>query len=136
MLRLARPTQTRQRESTIALINIVFLMLIFFLVAGTLTPPLDNDVSLISTVEANPSEPPNALFVTEEGELRLRGATTDARNFMIARTETLGETAAKELEVKVAADRDLPAAKLVDIVGALKAAGASKISIITERAAE
>ncbi|WP_349366914.1 MAG: biopolymer transporter ExbD [Nitratireductor rhodophyticola] len=136
MLRLARPKQTRQRESTIALINIVFLMLIFFLVAGTLTPPLDNDVSLISTVEANPSEPPNALFVTEEGEMRLRGTATDAQGFMLARAETLGEEAARQLEIKVAADRDLPAAKLVDIVGALKAAGASRISIITERTAE
>ena len=136
MLRLARPTQPRQRESTIALINIVFLMLIFFLVAGTLAPPLDNDVSLISTVEANPSEPPNALFVTEEGEMRLRGSATDAQGFMLARAQTLGEEAARQLEIKVAADRDLPAAKLVDIVGALKAAGASRISIITERTAE
>ncbi|MFC5583590.1 ExbD/TolR family protein [Nitratireductor kimnyeongensis] len=136
MLRLARPKQPRQRESTIALINIVFLMLIFFLVAGTLTPPLDNDVSLISTVEADPSEPPNALFVTQEGEMRLRGTATDAQGFMLARAETLGEEAARQLEIKVAADRDLPAAKLVDIVGALKAAGASRISIITERAAE
>ena len=126
----------RKPEPTIALINIVFLMLIFFLVAGTLSPPLDNDVSLISTIEANPSEPPNALFVTEEGEMRLRGSATDAQGFMLARAETLGEDAAKQLEIKVAADRDLPAAKLVDIVGALKAAGASKISIITERAAE
>ncbi|WP_367714865.1 biopolymer transporter ExbD [Nitratireductor sp. GISD-1A_MAKvit] len=136
MLRLARPTRPRQRESTIALINIVFLMLIFFLVAGTLTPPLDNDVSLISTLEANPSEPPNALFVTEDGEMRLRGEVTDARAFMLSRAETLGQDAARQLEIRVAADRDLPAARLVDIVGALKAAGASRISIITERAAE
>ncbi|MBN7756537.1 biopolymer transporter ExbD [Nitratireductor aquimarinus] len=133
MLRLARPTQTRQRESTIALINIVFLMLIFFLVAGTLTPPLDNDVSLISTIEADRSQPPDALFVTSEGEMRLRGTATDAQSFMLERVDTLGETAARELEIKVAADRELPAAKLVDIVGALKAAGASRISIITER---
>ncbi|MBN7760143.1 biopolymer transporter ExbD [Nitratireductor aquibiodomus] len=136
MLRLARPTQTRQRESTIALINIVFLMLIFFLVAGTLTPPLDNDVSLISTIEADRSQPPDALFVTSEGEMRLRGTATDAQSFMLERVDTLGETAARELEIKVAADRELPAAKLVDIVGALKAAGASRISIITERVAQ
>lgn len=136
MLRLARPTQTRQRESTIALINIVFLMLIFFLVAGTLTPPLDNDVSLISTIEADQAQPPNALFVTSEGEMRLRGTATDAQSFMLERVDTLGETAARELEIKVAADRELPAAKLVDIVGALKAAGASRISIITERVAQ
>ncbi|HBR39356.1 MAG TPA: biopolymer transporter ExbD, partial [Sulfitobacter pontiacus] len=33
-----------QREPTIALINIVFLMLVFFMVAGTLAQPLDPDL--------------------------------------------------------------------------------------------
>ncbi|HBT01217.1 MAG TPA: biopolymer transporter ExbD, partial [Citreicella sp.] len=39
MMRKVR--QKTEREPTIALINIVFLMLIFFLVAGTLAQPLD-----------------------------------------------------------------------------------------------
>lgn len=134
MLRLARPRKTRQRESTIALINIVFLMLIFFLVAGTLTPPLDRDVDLISTESADRSEPPDALFVTREGEMRLDGTPTDAAAFMARQRAEDGGV--ENLEIKVAADRELPAARLVDIVGALKAAGARKISIITERAAE
>lgn len=33
--------QKSEREPTIALINIVFLMLVFFMVAGTLAAPLD-----------------------------------------------------------------------------------------------
>lgn len=134
MLRLARPRPTRQRESTIALINIVFLMLIFFLVAGTLTPPLDNEVELITTADAERSEPPGALFVTETGEMRANGETVDAAGFVAAKRSAASET--QGLEVTVAADRNLPAARLVDIVGALKAAGASRISIVTERAAE
>ncbi|MCR4267963.1 biopolymer transporter ExbD [Nitratireductor sp. ZSWI3] len=134
MLRLARPRETRQRESTIALINIVFLMLIFFLVAGTLTPPLDNEIDLITTAEAERAEPPGALFATETGELRAKGEPVEAARFV---AERRAETdAGQALEITVAADRDLPAARLVDIIGALKAAGAGKISIITERAAE
>ena len=38
-----------QREPTIALINIVFLMLVFFMVAGTLAQPLDPDLKLVET---------------------------------------------------------------------------------------
>ena len=38
--------QKKHREPTIALINVVFLMLIFFLVAGRIAPPLDADLQL------------------------------------------------------------------------------------------
>ena len=134
MLRLARPRQTRPRESTVTLINIVFLMLIFFLVAGTLTPPLDNTVALISTSDAERSEPPGSLFVTKEGEMRAEGTVVDAAGFVAQRQAEADAPGDEMLEIRVAADRDLPAARLVDIVGALKAAGAGKIAIVTERA--
>ncbi|MEX0279340.1 MAG: ExbD/TolR family protein, partial [Ruegeria sp.] len=39
MIRYARPRH--KRDSTIPLINVVFLMLIFFLIAGTIATPLD-----------------------------------------------------------------------------------------------
>ncbi|WP_048647956.1 ExbD/TolR family protein [Nitratireductor soli] len=134
MLRLARPRQTRPRESTVTLINIVFLMLIFFLVAGTLTPPLDNAVALISTSDAERSEPPGALFVTKDGEMRAEGTVVDAAGFVARHHAEADMQSGQTLEIRVAADRDLPAARLVDIVGALRAAGAGKISIVTERA--
>ncbi|WP_159585997.1 ExbD/TolR family protein [Chelativorans xinjiangense] len=134
MLRLSRPLPARRRESTIALINVVFLMLIFFLVAGTLTPPLERDVDLISTATAEHAEPPDALFVTREGELRAHGQATDAASYVDAlKAEGAADGA---LEVKMAADRELPATRLIEIVGALRQAGAGKISIVTERTAE
>ncbi|WEX11460.1 biopolymer transporter ExbD [Chelativorans sp. AA-79] len=134
MLRLSRPLPPRQRESTIALINVVFLMLVFFLVAGTLAPPLDKEIDLISTATTERSTPPDALFVTSEGELRVEGTTTTAAAFL----ESLRASGAAEgeLEVKLAADRNLPAVRLVEIVGELRQAGAVKISIVTELAAE
>jgi biopolymer transport protein ExbD len=46
---MRRKTARQGREPTIALINIVFLMLIFFLVAGTLAAPLDKELKLVST---------------------------------------------------------------------------------------
>ncbi len=128
IIQLPRPREARQRENTIALINIVFLMLIFFLIAGTLTPPLDKDVRLITTVEAIPTDPPEALFITAEGELRWNGQATTAAGFLSAR-ENAGEA-----PIKIAADRALLAEKLIDIVGELRAGGAEKIVVLTERA--
>ena len=47
MRSLSKPK--RQKEPTIALINIVFLMLVFFMVAGTLAQPLSRDLELVKT---------------------------------------------------------------------------------------
>ncbi|MEL6206235.1 MAG: biopolymer transporter ExbD, partial [Pseudomonadota bacterium] len=62
-----------EREPTIALINIVFLMLIFFLVAGTLARPLDPDLTLVQTADLGPAGPPDALVVHADGRLSFRG---------------------------------------------------------------
>jgi len=134
MMRLSRPLPARRRESAIALINVAFLMLIFFLVAGTLTPPLDPQVELISTTAAEHAEPPDALFITREGQLRAGGKVTDAQSHVAALRAKHKGTGA--LEVKLAADRALPASRLIEIVAALRKAGADKISIVIERAKE
>ena len=53
----------KKPEPAIALINIVFLMLIFFLIAGTLAPPLDKDLTLVRTAGLEGREPPDALVL-------------------------------------------------------------------------
>ncbi|NMG41787.1 biopolymer transporter ExbD [Chelativorans sp. ZYF759] len=128
-MRIARPPERRKSEGTIALINVVFLMLIFFLIAGTLTPPLDPDVALAEAQLAEGSEPPDALFATAGGQLRLRGRAVSVEEFMA----TLDQAGAGA-SVKLAADRNLPAVYLIDIVAALKLAGAERVHIVTELA--
>ena len=124
---IQKPSRRVKPEPTIALINIVFLMLIFFLIAGTVTPPLDREVTLISTVEADAAEPPDALFVTADGLLRARGAETTVERFLTERGAAGGT-------VKLAADRDLAAIRLIEVVGELRAAGVETVSVVTERA--
>lgn len=139
--RLADPKQPA--ENTIALINIVFLMLIFFLIAGSLTPPLDPDVDLIDTTDARPVDPPLALFVTSKGELRYQGEVLTAAVF-VGRLKDEGAPAgglpdegetelATGPAVRLAADGELPATRLVEVIDKLKGAGAGRITIITER---
>ena len=132
IIHLPRPREARQRENTIALINIVFLMLIFFLIEGTLTPPLDSDVRLIAAREAVPAEPPEALFITAGGELRWRGSAINVADFL---SEHRLSATTSDTVVKIAADRALPAARLIDIVGELRSGGAQQIVVVTERAA-
>lgn len=127
MIRLARPRRTR--EPTIALINIVFLMLIFFLVAGTLARPLDRDLTLVRTADLDGRAPADALVVHSDGRLSWQGAPVASEaHFLADLPETMRETA------RLLPDRDLPAATLVSLGRSLRAAGAQRVVIVTERA--
>lgn len=120
----------RQRsEPTIALINIVFLMLIFFLVAAQIAPPLERDIALISTKDLDGDEPPDALVISAEGALSYRGATVTPAQYVTIRQET--DPALEAL--RLVPDRDLAATKLIEIGGQFQALGVKRISIVTER---
>ncbi|GGX67042.1 hypothetical protein GCM10007385_40140 [Tateyamaria omphalii] len=120
-----------KREPTIALINIVFLMLVFFMVAGTLSPPLDRELALVSTSDLEGRPPPDALVVHADGVLSFRGTDqVDAGAYM----SSLDPEARKE--VRIVPDRELSAAQLVSLGRDLRRAGAGKVIIVTERGLE
>ncbi|MGR3621074.1 ExbD/TolR family protein [Pseudophaeobacter sp.] len=117
------------KEPTIALINIVFLMLIFFMIAGTLAAPMDKDVSLVETRDLEGREPPDTLVVHADGRLSLRGTTVaDASSYVAALSPKAREV------VKIVPDRDLSARDLVRLGRDLRAAGAGRVVLISERA--
>jgi biopolymer transport protein ExbD len=117
-----------EREPTIALINIVFLMLIFFLVAGTLAPPLDKGLRLVTTAEIEATVPADALVLHPDGRMTQSGTDiADAAAFLSNMPE---ETRAL---VRVVPDRDLPAGTLIAVGRSLREAGAGTVLIVTER---
>lgn len=142
-------TKRPRAENTIALINIVFLMLIFFLIAGSLSPPMEHAVELLESTAARPIEPPNALFVTEAGVLLYRGKRLTAENHVAFLKGEHSQTTTMNIEagytspstqgvyagpiLRLASDAKLPATRLIDVIGELKTAGAGKIVIIAER---
>ena len=121
------PVPRRRRDSTIALINIVFLMLIFFLIAGTIAPALDPDLKLADTAGLEGREPPDALLLHADGSLSFRGAPIDPAGFMAGQDGT---------DVRIVPDRNVPAPRLIEVAGSLRRLGASSIFVVTERAIE
>jgi biopolymer transport protein ExbD len=125
-----KPLRRRsEREPTIALINIVFLMLIFFLVAGTLARPLDPDLQLVRTRDLERTTPADALVFHADGNMEWQGEPVADVAALVAR---LPDDSKQRL--RVVPDRELPASRLVEIGRALRAAGAERVVIVTERA--
>jgi biopolymer transport protein ExbD len=127
-MRLARPPR-RSSEPTIALINIVFLMLVFFLVAGQVAAPVDREIRLVSANALASRAPDDALAIRADGTTLWGGVPVEPADFAAAR---LGE-GAEVLRLMPA--RDLPARDLIGIASTLRAAGAGEVRIVTERSA-
>jgi biopolymer transport protein ExbD len=124
---MRRRRQTR-REPTITLINIVFLLLVFFVVAGTLAPPLARDVTLVATDDLPFEAAPDALVLHADGRMTWRGdeiTTIDA--FLDDASPAMATRA------RVVPDRAVPAAALIRLGQDLRAAGAETVVIVTER---
>lgn len=125
---MRRARQKTRIEPTIALINVVFLMLVFFMVAGTLSQPLDRDLRLVRTADLDGRAPPDTLVVHPDGRLSYRGqAVTSARAFYEAQPEDAREV------VRIVPDAALPARVLVNLARELRSAGATRVVIVTQR---
>lgn len=125
MIRYA-PT-TRKRDPSIALINVVFLMLIFFLIAGTVSAPLDRDLQLVETSDLEGREPPDALVLRADGSLSFRGTAISVQNYM--------ELIEGDV-VRVVPDRNASGLRLVELSRTLRDLGAGSVILVTERALE
>lgn len=116
-------------EPTIALINIVFLMLVFFLVAAQVAPPLSRNIKLVATADLETHTPPDALIVLPDGLMTYRGASITPAQYWTIKQE---ESPADLEVIRLVPDRDLSAVKLIEIGNELSRLGAQKIFLVTE----
>ena len=130
MIKVPRNEVRRQPENTIALINVVFLMLIFFLIAGTLAPSPDREVDLVSLSDMEAAGPPDMLFVRSDGTTTWGGEPVSPPEAE-ARWAQSGEGVSRPF--RMAVDRDLPALRLLEVIEELRAAGIKDIILVTRR---
>ena len=121
----AKTTSRPHREAVVPLINVVLLLLIFFMMMAVVAPPAPLDVV-----------PPGALSGPEQaGQVQ---ALHIGRDGAMAFGDESGPAAieaaaAAPSPLDIRADRDLDAAILARVLGALEAAGAGETRLITVR---
>jgi biopolymer transport protein ExbD len=122
------PLRRRRADPTITLINVVFLMLMFFLVAGTIASPPPADLRLVRLMQADPMVPPDVIALSADGRATWQNAPADPAAYLAALPPEAQGIA------RIMPDREAPAADLIQLARALRAAGAAEVRIVTERA--
>ena len=122
-------------EPTLALINVVFLLLLFFVVTGTIVYQHDRSILPPTSLLLTPGKAPaDAVYIDAEGVLSFRGEPYDAAGIAQALgAEGEGDDGAVARTVQVVADRSLNARALLGVVRDLRDQGLHSLSIVTVR---
>lgn len=122
----------RQFETLVPLINVVFLLLIFFLLAGTMQPSDKVAVALPEgTLNDSARHVPTTLIVEADGFVWLGDRVMDAKLAGHMIESFLGEQETKRVAIK--ADENAPAEALLLLMEGLREAGVEEVTIMTER---
>lgn len=114
-------------DPVIALIDVTFHILIFFMIGGQLAPALVPGLELVDTAGLDPARPPDALVLTADGALFYDNRATDAAAHVAAMT------AEERAQVRIVADRNAPATRLIAVANDLRAAGAGSVILVAEQ---
>ncbi len=117
-------------NSILPLINVVFLLLIFFMVVGSLSAADPFAIEPPRSTSGEAGDPRDiVLLVAADGRLALDGAEIDPAALRPAIEDRLGTASVREVHVK--ADGASEAAAVVGIMETLRAAGAERIRLMT-----
>lgn len=131
-MRLTEPAPRRAFENILPLINVVFLMLIFFLAAGTLKPFAELDVTPARTAAETASEHGrDTVLVDADGQIAFQGGLlTEAE--LEGRLKLFAASNPAE-KLNILADRTLASQTLISVLAVASRAGLKNISLVTAR---
>lgn len=135
-MKFPAPERREVGENLIPLINIVFLLLIFFMVAGALS---SDDIFQVEPPDStSPMEPDNEghmILLSRDGRLALDDEPLEAaelRSRLVAwveGAEPIGAAAPPPVRIK--ADQDASADQLLDLMELLREAGVERVLLLT-----
>lgn len=116
-------------ENIVPMINVVFLLLIFFLMTATIAPPEPFEVGLPASTTDTAAEVDLALYVSAEGTYAFDGKQGDA-----ALAELVGSGVGRQdgPPLIIRADRDLPGKNIAALLNRLLALGITSSQLVAE----
>ncbi len=137
MLDIPVQEPARPVDASIAMINIVFLLLLFFIAVGTVKQPEPEGLEPPeSSLLRQSGSTDRALYVQRDGELIYLGEKTTTENFVarfMQSSVSKGIAGNNVKIVRVISDRRLEARRLINILSTLEKAGLRNLIIVTRR---
>ncbi len=124
-MQFSAPRRRRPAEPIVPMINVVFLLLIFFLMSAQIAPPAPFDVILPESGVGDRATPADTLYMDAEGQL----AFNDARGAAVL--DALAARATPEAPLHIRADAGMEARALARLLPALAARGVDRVEIVT-----
>lgn len=118
------PRRRRMRESIVPMINVVFLLLVFFLMTARIAPPEPFDVSLPTVPDGADPISENRLHVDRDGLVGYLGLTGAPA------MELLVEIREKGAPLQIRADAGLEATRLAQLLRELAGAGFRQVEVM------
>ncbi|MBT8455411.1 MAG: biopolymer transporter ExbD [Rhodobacteraceae bacterium] len=114
----------RRTDSLVPMINVVFLLLIFFLMTATIAPVPPFELTEPEAEALAAGQGGDTLFIGPDGALAFAGVQGTAAMTALARRE--GDS-----PLDIRADAGLPATRLAGLLGELAALGIDETRLIT-----
>ncbi len=118
-------------DGTLPFINVVFVILIFLLMAGTIAGTDMREISPAVAHDSDLSSPPeDAVYLHADGKVRWSGTSYDISALEAALAAT---DVAHLRHMRVYADRDADARAAVELIGLLRRTGAQNVVLVAAR---
>lgn len=125
-MRIATQTQPkRPAENVIPMINVVFLLLVFFLITARIAPPMPVEIEAPEAEGHTLDAGPDTLILAPDGTAHYQGETGAAAMALLA--GRAGETA-----LTLRADKTMEAARLADVLRQVNAIAPGPVELVVE----
>lgn len=129
---IPRKARRVAEPSMIPLINVIFLLLEFFMIAGTVAKPDIFPINLPSSSSGHAVEDgPVVLVLSRKGEIAVNDQSVAPDAFYAEIQKQLAGD--PERVITVRADAGMQSHRLVDVLDSIKAAGGRNVALTTER---
>ena len=135
-MRLPQPQRREFGEPVIPLINIVFLLLIFFMLAGTFTTPEPFNVDPPETrVGDQDRDDEGVILLGQDGDLAFEGEALEGDDALLEAVRTYIEDD-DDYTLRLKADGGVASSRLLDIMDLLRDAGAERVFLLTRESGD
>lgn len=128
-MRLHTPQRRPRAEAIVPMINVVFLLLIFFLMTAQIAPPDPFEVVLPAAERENRAEGTLTLHVSAEGVLAFQD--TLGEDAIVRLSEAASTGADETLPVQIRADAGVEAVEIARLLRSLSEAGVEQLTLLT-----